>query len=827
MRPRTTHRVARPWSIKSHSPGTHYLLFRARSHLGRSARATAVGIALALAACAVWLFSGALFSGNVLAGDGLVLFAEPMSDVRPASVTAPANPLNFDSAHVFHPDLIAARRAVRSGDLPAWTDGIAAGRPLLAAQQSAPLYPTNWPAYVLPFWDSLEVTALLKVLLAAAGMALFCLALGLGAPAALLGALGFAFSTYFVGWLAHPHTNVYLLLPWIMLGVHRTIRGPSVAAAAGLAAALALSLLGGHMPSVLLIALLVVPYALFELAASRPARANGPAASLLAGAVVLGALGGAAMLLPLVEGLAHAVDSTARGGQVLPRTVANAFFFPELWGRPDKFELGGAPSNFQERTGYFGAAPLLLAVAGLAVRVSREQIFFAAAGLAAAAIVFVAPVASALDALPGYANANLWRAIVLMAFCGAVLGAFGLQRLIEADRRQRARIATIAGMLALGVAAQWIVRHGETLGALRGALAHLPSMDATRQDPMTLQLGAVIRWLAIGAAVVVMLALATWRARLLPIAVAAVLAIAAVDVVSIGRGYHPAVPKESVDVPAPPSVAFMRDAERHDGSRSAGEGFSFPANLSNRFGTHDPREHELPTVERYHRVWHALRGAGEGNTLQRKLFWSSPVTDRLVDAFAVRWLYSPTLASAPRPGYRGVPGHPKVFENVDAFPRAWVAYSWRGADGFEDALAKVTRSSADALREAPVIEDVRSSRSFQSSTSTSSDPARLRTSRPNEVAMDVSARRAGHVILADTFYPGWRAEVDGEEVPIKAANGAFRAVAVGAGHHEVRFTYASAAVRWGWISTLLTFAALAVVAGASLARRRFHRPRHR
>jgi hypothetical protein len=37
------------------------------------------------------------------------------------------------------------------------------------------------------------------------------------------------------------------------------------------------------------------------------------------------------------------------------------------------------------------------------------------------------------------------------------------------------------------------------------------------------------------------------------------------------------------------------------------------------------------------------------------------------------------------------------------------------------------------------------------------------------VLLDVQAKAAGHVVLLDTFYPGWHAEVDGRERPIRAA----------------------------------------------------------
>jgi uncharacterized membrane protein YfhO len=75
-------------------------------------------------------------------------------------------------------------------------------------------------------------------------------------------------------------------------------------------------------------------------------------------------------------------------------------------------------------------------------------------------------------------------------------------------------------------------------------------------------------------------------------------------------------------------------------------------------------------------------------------------------------------------------------------------------------------------------------------------------------------------VLADTFYPGWRATVDGRPAEIVRANHAFRSVRLPAGRHEVRFRYESAWFRWGLVLAGLGALALAAAAVARLAGRR-------
>ena len=61
------------------------------------------------------------------------------------------------------------------------------------------------------------------------------------------------------------------------------------------------------------------------------------------------------------------------------------------------------------------------------------------------------------------------------------------------------------------------------------------------------------------------------------------------------------------------------------------------------------------------------------------------------------------------------------------------------------------------------------------------------------------------VVAGDSYYPGWRARVDGERRPVQELY-AVRAVRVGAGRHTVEFRYRPASVYWGFGLTLLGFA---------------------
>jgi hypothetical protein len=73
-----------------------------------------------------------------------------------------------------------------------------------------------------------------------------------------------------------------------------------------------------------------------------------------------------------------------------------------------------------------------------------------------------------------------------------------------------------------------------------------------------------------------------------------------------------------------------------------------------------------------------------------------------------------------------------------------------------------------------------------------------------------------HLVVTDTWFPGWHATVDGAAQPIHRANHAFRAVRVPAGRHEVVMTYWPASLAWGLALSAAAAVALGLLAAGPL-----------
>jgi len=75
------------------------------------------------------------------------------------------------------------------------------------------------------------------------------------------------------------------------------------------------------------------------------------------------------------------------------------------------------------------------------------------------------------------------------------------------------------------------------------------------------------------------------------------------------------------------------------------------------------------------------------------------------------------------------------------------------------------------------------------------------------VRITVRAPDESYLVLADSWYPGWVATVDGAEAPIERANILFRAVRVSAGDHLVELRYEPRSVRTGALISAVSIAA--------------------
>jgi hypothetical protein len=159
-----------------------------------------------------------------------------------------------------------------------------------------------------------------------------------------------------------------------------------------------------------------------------------------------------------------------------------------------------------------------------------------------------------------------------------------------------------------------------------------------------------------------------------------------------------------------------------------------------------------------------------------------------------------------------------VYRNDAAPGRAWIVFQ---AKVVSDSIAALADPSFDPRQVVQI--STRSVPSPISRREADGAPGIIQSLRdsPNAVTIHAESKSGGFLVLADTFYPGWQATLDGTPVEILRANHAFRAVVFPPGEHIVMFRYAPLSFRMGGAISLLSLIAVTVgLAVSSLRHRR-------
>jgi hypothetical protein len=141
----------------------------------------------------------------------------------------------------------------------------------------------------------------------------------------------------------------------------------------------------------------------------------------------------------------------------------------------------------------------------------------------------------------------------------------------------------------------------------------------------------------------------------------------------------------------------------------------------------------------------------------------------------------------------------KVFENAKSFPRVWSVHRASQVSDAKQAGAMLADPGFDARHQVFLVGE-----SAPQLAPCGEGDVWITRHQPNDVAIKAQMSCRGMVILTDSWFPGWRATIDGKSAPIAKAYGAFRGVVVDAGDHSIEMRYRPASV---FIGAALTLAA--------------------
>jgi len=788
----------------------------------------------------------ALLGGKMLSPLSSLYGFTPWRTLAPRDLGDYLNPLLGDVPTADYPWRFLARELIREGTFPAWNPHVFAGIPFFANPQTMLLSPFSVPLWVLPLSYAVGLAAALTLWAAAFGAYLLVRELGVRFLPGLLAGVAYALCSFHVVWLTHGSPPaVSALLPWMLWAIERVMRRGALAPALGLAIATAVALTGGHPGTQVHVLGASALYALLRAATlERGARGvRGRRLGLALGGLAAGVLLVAVMFVPELLAAHGTLGTQARrGGGELPGThmplgALASMLLPDWWGRPSAFQIAGpvfhpqpgvaVEVTYNERTFFAGVVALLLAVVGLlAGGRRRRELPFVVLGVLALAVPLHAPgLYQLVERLPGFALVQNQRMHFVFELAVAVLAAFGLDALLDGRARRRALLAPALGLLAVLVAVL-VLRPG---GAAVSQVLHHFATGADVSAAAALSLTSVAWVLLLSCAVgALLLALLRWPRAAGTIAAALVL-LAAFDMLRFAQGYQPMGDPAKV---IPPQTAAIRYLERHaaDG-RVMGLGVSFPNDWTLVYGLDDVRGYDPPYPSlRLYRLWRAANPE-QGDWEPFRMSGLGGATHQVLDVLGARYLVAEpgTRLAAPGADLRGVRtvyagADATIFLNERSAPRALVARRVELVDGEAAARDALIEEGFDARRDA-VVERSAPGAAALAGAGPGEGVVAVISDEDARVELRAHLQRRGLVVLDDALFDGWRVAVDGRPAPVVRVDDVMRGVVVGPGTHRVTWSYTVPGIRLGALLSLL--AAVALAATALTIRRRGRRAARR
>lgn len=721
---------------------------------------------------------------------------------------------------------------------PLWSPYVFSGYPFFAEPQTTIFHPLQILFMVLPPVEALNIVVL--VYHGVAGVFTFVLARqnGLTVAASLLGGLVFMFCGFLL-----QHQGITSLMmtaasfPTLLCALGRARARPGWGSCCLVALAVLHLVLAGHPQFTFYAVACGAAYGARLLWSGAPGTRRAFAGSALGG-VAIGVGLSAIQLIPTAELMVHSVRDrlsfeTFAGPAYPPPLLVASLLSTRL---ASVLPIDGAEGALD-----VGALPLLLAAFGIVLHARAARFWIGL--LVVSALLWMGdstPLYSLMYHVPGY---NLFRLAsrngLMVDFAIAMLAAFGVGALQR--RRGRLPVAARWGLLALVPLAfffGWSAFGRRVFQSLWTAAKSTGGQIAPTREALAEHLVPLAPALAVLAVATVVIAACLWWGRGGRVVATLCIALTMVHFWTL-RHWLFLAPADQVRRSLEPDAvaAALRPPDAHPAAYRIALGG--PSGWAN-FYLHDRAG------------WRSLYVASGGVGLNAVHgvasiggFSPMPLRDYLrlagamrlwggvgdpaffrsvaLDLLDVRYVAAPpgliSFSARDLSGLEPVSedGGLKVYRNPGALGLVWAVEAVEEASG-EEVWAALAGHSFDPRRVALVgPEDAArlGGRRF-------AQPDRL-TARwldCNTLAAEVAA--GGEALLAVSLvrYPGWRATVDGEPVPLLRANGALTALVVPAGRHRVLLRYRPASLGWGLACASLAAAALAAGTWLTVRRRR-------
>jgi hypothetical protein len=707
------------------------------------------------------------------------------------------NPIIADVPSLIYPCQMLAVDLMKKGQWPLWNPRILGGVPLMANFQSAPFSPT----VIFHFIFNQTTAWTIQIILAHFFAALFTYLLlrwwKVSKLGSILGGIIFAFSGYNLIWSQfNGHTLAAAFIPLIVLFEDRWLEEKKILNLLGLSVALCFQVFSGYPQTTYYSLLAGGLLWLVKIFRQKEVIFK---TICLAISFLLG-MGLAAPQILVGKEFLSLSQWTAEWHPFewtfLPWQKIITFLAPDYFGNHATQNYWGL-QDYTSNTGFVGVTAFVLATLGIFLFKKRKEIIFLISLLIAVLLLSFPTFLSIFiwqHNIIGMGSSSAHRILVLFNFSIAALAAFGFDKLKFKIERKNLVIAILIPFIIFLI-------FGIYAFTLKGVTKF--NIEVT---PVAL------RNLIFPFAILVLTALAVfWKRKFYFL----LILICIFELFRFGWKYTPFSSTKFV-FPTTPVLDFLM-SQAKPFRITANK--VIPVNLASAYGLESLEGYETMRLLISSQILASINENSSSASPTGRYGIMDNDTSRLLDLVNTKYYLGIKI------NQKGIPDSTadipyrfknsrfkKVFEDKSVvvmesnstLPRAFMVYEWDVEGDDKKTLDKLlepkfSMETKIILKEKPGI---------NTSNISQTSEVKYEKYEEQESLIKVRTEREGMLFISDTYYPGWKAYVDGQETKIYQADYAFRAIVVPAGTHEVKFVYHPDSFFTGLKISLISFLGL-------------------
>lgn len=712
----------------------------------------------------------------------------------------------FDVLRQLYPWKTFALESLESFQIPLWNPYSFSGAPLLANFQSAVFYPLN---IVYLFLDQINAWSLLVILQPLFSLSFtyfYARKIGLSKLGSLFSSIAFAFSSFVTVWLEYNTIGqVVLWLPLSLLAIEYLLGKKNLKWSLIFVFSIFAAILAGHIQIFAYSLIFLIFYIL-----TRVPKKD----FIFFGILIILSLGfGAFQLIPGLELIMNSARSAHPYDFLISKILIQPyqlimFFVPDFFGNP-------ATRNYFLTDTYVGKVTSIGLVSVFLILISflgkkgRLQKLF----LWTCVVVLILATRNPLTEfvykfnIPFVSGSAPTLSIFLFCFGASILTGFGTDTFLKEKFNFKKYLVVISPTIIL-------------------LLILIPVVLIFVHSGVSLRNLYYAFFLAILASVLFLIAIFKPKLRY-----AVFILLLLINIFDLWRSFvkfNPFSPKETVF----PKTQILTFLQKNSGiNRFWGYGTAnIEANFATQYSLFSPDGYDPMYPKRYGEF---VQSSKDGkiatnfsdqtrsdavifNDFGETFLSSNQYRLKVLDLLGVRYVLdraenASTQETFPPSRFKLIYSDSgwKVFENLKALPRIFLTSDYKVFKTNQEFEKIFFDKNFDPLK--TILLEKNPSLNNLTIKQSNNSRVDLLEYHLNRIIVNASAESSSLLFLSDTYYPGWKAYVDGKETEILRANYAFRATVVPTGNHQIKFLYDPQSFKLGYAVSLLSLGSLVIL----------------